>query len=302
MATYQTAKTQYLISSASPDTTFAYLQLGPSSSSNPPLIYLTHFRSNIDKIDPLLLNSLARNRPLVVFDYVGHGNSTGKPATTAAESAAYLGSFLSQIGLKEVDVLGFSMGGFVAQMLALNADPKVLKVRKVILAGTTASAGPNLVPNPNRDEMYSVAGRPDVTIDSFYTLFFHGNERGRKACNDWWIRLQERNTNSTGKGVSDWESQGYKDGGVAIQAMSTILQNWLDPEKSTEGSYNRLGELKMPVLVANGNDDFMVPTINSFWTVQRILNGKLIVYPDSSHGFLYQYAEEFSHDVEAFLA
>ncbi|KAF2181804.1 alpha/beta-hydrolase [Zopfia rhizophila CBS 207.26] len=253
MATYQTAKTLYLPSPSYPNTTYAYLKLGHSSSANLPLLYLTHFRGTIDKVDPHLINILSRTRP------------------TAAD-------FLSLLGEKEVDILGFSMGGFVAQLLALNADSKVLKVRKLILGGTTASAGANIIPSPNSERVGQVAGAAEITAQTFQTLFFHENESGRKACQDWWKRVRER-------------SNGYADGGAGIQAQAAVLSNWSNPEMSQgeDGSYERLRELDIPVLVANGSDDFIVPTVNSFHIQQRVPNAKLIVYPDSGHGFLYQY-------------
>lgn len=255
MDSYISAKTQYISSATYPDTKYAYIHIGPSSSPNPPLIYLTHFRSTIDKVDPLFLSLLSRYRSVIIVDYAGHGKSTGKPATKASVSAAYIEDFLKVLGIKELDVLGFSMGGFIAQMLALNADPSVVKVRKLIIAGTTASAGSDLSRSKDPARVNEVAGAAVPDIETFQALFFPENEVGRKALEDWWVRIHERTKETAGEEISGWVSEGYLDGAVGLKAQVAVLAQWMDPETSQgrDGSYSRLRDFKIPVLVANGN-------------------------------------------------
>ncbi|KAF5240747.1 hypothetical protein FANTH_9416 [Fusarium anthophilum] len=299
MATQQTAKTQYV---KSPNgVTFAYRQIGNASSI--PLVLLTHFRGTMDKWDPLIVNTLAKNRRIITVDYAGVGLSSGEVATSIRQSAADITQFIELIGEKEIDLLGFSIGGYVAQMVALNADPSKVKVRKLILAGTGTSYGPDLVYSQNKD-VGSVAGVKDVDINVFKTLFFPKNAEGDAAAEAWWSRIHERSAASSGEEDSLWLSSGYKDGGKGLMGQVTQGHDFTEsPEKSKgeDGAYERLADLKIPVLVANGSNDYMIPTPNSYLIYQKVPNGQLILYPNSGHGFLFQYAPTFVKHVETFL-
>ncbi|RBA18328.1 hypothetical protein FPRO05_10623 [Fusarium proliferatum] len=299
MATQQTAKTQYV---KSPNgATFAYRQIG--NASGIPLVLLTHFRGTMDKWDPAIVNSFAKNRRIITVDYAGVGLSTGDVATSMRQSAADITQFVELIGEKEIDLLGFSIGGYVAQMVALNADPSKVKVRKLILAGTGTSYGPDLVYSQNKD-VGSVAGVKDVDINVFKTLFFPKNAAGDAAAEAWWSRIHERSAATSGEEASLWLSSGYKDGGKGLMGQVTQGHNFTEtPEKSKgeDGAYDRLPDLKIPVLVANGSNDYMIPTPNSYLIYQKVPNGQLILYPNSGHGFLFQYAPTFVKHVETFL-
>ncbi|KAG4262772.1 hypothetical protein FPRO03_10135 [Fusarium proliferatum] len=299
MATQQTAKTQYV---KSPNgATFAYRQIG--NASGIPLVLLTHFRGTMDKWDPAIVNSFAKNRRIITVDYAGVGLSTGDVATSMRQSAADITQFIELIGEKEIDLLGFSIGGYVAQMVALNADPSKIKVRKLILAGTGTSYGPDLVYSQNKD-VGSVAGVKDVDINVFKTLFFPKNAAGDAAAEAWWSRIHERSAATSGEEASLWLSSGYKDGGKGLMGQVTQGHDFTEsPEKSKgeDGAYDRLPDLKIPVLVANGSNDYMIPTPNSYLIYQKVPNGQLILYPNSGHGFLFQYAPTFVKHVETFL-
>ncbi|CVL11741.1 hypothetical protein FPRO06_13042 [Fusarium proliferatum] len=299
MATQQTAKTQYV---KSPNgATFAYRQIG--NASGIPLVLLTHFRGTMDKWDPAIVNSFAKNRRIITVDYAGVGLSTGDVATSMRQSAADITQFIELIGEKEIDLLGFSIGGYVAQMVALNADPSKVKVRKLILAGTGTSYGPDLVYSQNKD-VGSVAGVKDVDINVFKTLFFPKNAAGDAAAEAWWSRIHERSAATSGEEASLWLSSGYKDGGKGLMGQVTQGHDFTEtPEKSKgeDGAYDRLPDLKIPVLVANGSNDYMIPTPNSYLIYQKVPNGQLILYPNSGHGFLFQYAPTFVKHVETFL-
>ncbi|KIW88338.1 uncharacterized protein Z519_10906 [Cladophialophora bantiana CBS 173.52] len=131
MATHQTAKTQY-VSTPDGTITFAYRHIGTPNKDNVPLLFLIHFRVTIDKLDPLLINSIAQSRPVIL------------------DSAGDMATFMALLGVKELDVLGFSIGGFVARLLALNhADGDRSKGRKLIICGSTASVGPDMPETDN---------------------------------------------------------------------------------------------------------------------------------------------------------
>ncbi|KAL2126155.1 hypothetical protein VTI74DRAFT_1586 [Chaetomium olivicolor] len=299
MSTHQTAKTLYVTTSGG--TKFAYRRLGTSPGT--PLLILTHLRGVMDKYDPLLINTLARRRSLILVDYAGVGLSTGTVATTVRQSAADIITFLGLIGEREVDVFGFSIGGMVAQMVALNAPVENLNVRKLILAGTTPSMGEGVLRSPHIDVL-EIAGARDVTIESFKTLFFNKTREGVNAAEQWWARIHERSASTSGEEPATFLSQGYADGAKGLKAQSNQIGKWMTDDGSVpeEGSYHRLADLMIPVLVANGHDDYMVPTANSFTLQQKLPNAELVIYPNSSHGGIFQYAERFAQHALSFLA
>ncbi|KAM0540861.1 hypothetical protein ACHAPJ_013473 [Fusarium lateritium] len=299
MSTQQTAKTQYVNSPSG--ATFAYRQIGTGIGT--PLVLITHFRGTMDQWDPLVINGLASSRRVITVDYRGVGLSTGEVATSMRQSAADITEFLELVGEAEIDLLGFSIGGYVAQLVALNSDPSKVKIRKLILAGTGTSYGEKLAFSPN-DDVGSVAGVKDVSIETFKTLFFHKNREGNAAAEAWWARIHERSTSTSGEEVSQWLSYGFKDQGKGLLGQVKQGQDFTEKAETSqgpEGAYDRLSDLKMPVLVANGSNDYMIPTSNSYLIYQEVPNGQLILYPNSGHGFLFQYATTFVKHVLLFL-
>jgi pimeloyl-ACP methyl ester carboxylesterase len=248
MATHQTAKTQYV---SSETTKFAYRRFG--ASEGVPLLFLIHFRGTMDKWDPLLINSVAKTRPVILVDYSGIGQSSGRVATSFRDSGADIMTFLSLIGVSKADILGFSIGAFVAQMVALNADANTLQVRKLIIAGSSASVGPDMPETKNDYQTAATAGT--LEVGGFKTLFFPRNKEGEEAADAWWARVAERNETASGEKPSEWASQDLTDGGTAMQAQGTAYGAFMNAEasKGEDGTYGRLSELKMPVLVAQGS-------------------------------------------------
>ncbi|KAK4119798.1 alpha/beta-hydrolase [Parathielavia appendiculata] len=242
----------------------------------------------MDKYDPQLINTLAQHRRIILVDYAGVGLSTGTVASSVRQSADDILTFLSLIGEREVDILGFSLGGTVAQLVALNADPALLKVRKLILAGTTPSMGEGVRRSPNAD-VFEVAGAKEVTIETFKRLFFLANAEGVAAAEQWWARIHERSVATSGEEPATWLSQSYADGAVGVKAQSQQLGTWMTPEGSqgAEGSFERLKGLNIPVLVVNGH---------------QLPNAELLIYPNSSHGAIFQYASYFVQHALAFLS
>ena len=256
----------------------------------------------MDYWDPLLINTLASTRPVILFDNAGVGQSTGSVADTIKGMAQHVIDFLSLLGLKEIDLLGFSIGGMCAQMVALNAPAGT--IRKLIIAGSNPSVGVNRAQHPpeQQQEVGKLAGLPVCEYDNcFYRLFFHPSKTSQVAGQAWWKRVHERDQSTSGEERSPFVSTNYADGGAGFMAMVAAGQAWDDPSRRDDGSYDRLGELDMPVFIAQGFDDFMLPTINSYWMQQMVPDGRLKIFPDSGHGFLYQFAEEFGGDVIRFL-
>ncbi|KAK0622549.1 Alpha/Beta hydrolase protein [Immersiella caudata] len=300
MSTHQTAKTQFITSPHS-NTRFAYRRLGTSHGI--PLLILTHFRGVMDTFDPLLVNTLSQSRSLILIDYAGVGLSSGTVATTVKQSADDILDFLHLIGEREIDLLGFSLGGFVAQLVTLNADSQKLRVRKLILTGTTPSYGTGIQASPNATEVGELGGTKDVDIEVFKTLFFPKSREGKIAVQQWWARINERGAATSGEEPATWLSQGYADAARGLMAQVGQVASWAGEEtsKGVEGSFERLKGLGIPVLVANGHDDFMIPTVNSWVAQQQLPNAQLIVYPNSGHGFLFQYAALFAKHALLFL-
>jgi pimeloyl-ACP methyl ester carboxylesterase len=276
MATYQTAPTSYRPSPANASTTYAYRFIGPLDPPHdvpnaPVLLFLPHFRGTMDLIDPLLINTLATQRRVLLTDYVGVGKSSGTVASTAAECADQLLDFLAVLGEKEVDVLGFSVGGRIAQLVALNASAHGagVQVRKLIIAGATSNpVDGNGIQAPSAERAVVIpqlAAAPALPMSAFQTLFFSDDAVGKEACERWWKRLEERNEKTSGEKNSQWLDEGYQawDDAKGIHGQATILSKFDSEEGSlgNEGSWDRLPGLDIPVLVANGSVSALLPHV-----------------------------------------
>lgn len=295
--THQNAQTLY---AQGQNATYAHRRFGKGPGV--PLLFLIHFRGNMDMWDPLLVNGIANTRPVILLDNAGVGKSTGVVPNTIEAMADNVIDFLRAVSVEEVDVLGFSMGGMIAPLVFLNG-PKGL-VRKIVLAGTGPSYGEEIVQHPpeRQQEVGQLAGQPHPDYDNcFYRLFFDPSETSQAAGKAWWLRIMERNEQSSGEERSKLVSEGYADGGAGVKAMSTAGRAFSDPANRVEGSYDRLCQIKVPVFIGQGKDDFMIPTQNSYVMQQRLPDARLKLFPNSGHGFLYQYAQEFAEDVNRFL-
>lgn len=164
--THQTAKTQYADSG---EVRYAYRRFGNTSKTTVPVIFLIHFRGNMDFWDPLLVNSIAAERPVILFDNAGVGKSTGTVPSTAREMAKHVIKFLELIQVKEVDVLGFSMGGFIAPLVHLDGPAGL--VRKLVIAGSGPSAGEGVVNHSEEqnNEVGRLAGQPTPASTTVWT-------------------------------------------------------------------------------------------------------------------------------------
>jgi pimeloyl-ACP methyl ester carboxylesterase len=256
-ATVQTVKTQFV--TAKDGSKLAYRLLGPSTGV--PLLFLQHFRGTIDHWDPRLIHLFTAKRPVILFDNAGIGHSNGNVDNNIPAMAAHVIEFLSLINVKHVDILGFSLGGVIAPLVELNG-PKGL-VRKLILAGTSPTAGKDVTPSMNDEFVMQNAGVSVLTVQNFLNLFFKPSETSQVAGKAWWNRIHERTKETSGEDRVGYVSEGMTDGGAGITALVESFTKAGDIANAKEGSYDRLGDIKAPTLVANGYEDIMVPTINS---------------------------------------
>lgn len=271
----ETAVTQFVDVS---DVRFAYRSLGSGS----PLIFLQRFRGTMDDWDPALLNLLAKEHRVIVFDNAGIGSSSGTTPTSIGAMADDAARFIRALDLQQVDILGWSMGGMVAQGLTLQ-HPDL--VRRLLLAGT---AGPG-IPGTQRlpPNVVKVATKPVNTPDDLLYLFFPQTPAGRAAGEASLARIQCR------QGPADplvaqpsWVAQ--------ITASGAFIAE-------QEIAYARLGEIRQPTLVANGDNDIMLPVIDSTLLAEQIPGAELAIYPDAGHGFLFHYYQAFGERVLCFL-
>jgi pimeloyl-ACP methyl ester carboxylesterase len=220
---------------------------------------------------------------VILFDNTGVGGSTGTTPRTVTAMAHDALRFLEALGLREVDMLGLSLGGFVAQELVL-IRPRL--VRRLVLAGTGPQGGDDM--HGFADEVYVSATRDEPAAEDLLALFFERSETsiaaGREFVERIFTRTDDRDADTT------LETR---------DAQLDAIHSWGIPDPS---KLNRLAGITQPVLVANGDNDRMVPTRNTDLLAERLPNAQLKLYPDAGHGFLFQYPLEFAADAQAFLA
>lgn len=272
------AETRYLQTAT---VRYAWRRLG--APAGVPLVMLQRFGGTMDDWDPLLLGRLAAGRPVVLFDNAGIGRSNGETASNFTAIAGAAAVFLDGLGLRKVDVLGWSMGGYVASHLALQR-PEL--VRRLILA----SSGPGHVANapeipaaPRRP-----GGAPDDTDADYLYLNFPDTAAGRAAGAAHLARLKAL----TGRFM---ETPDARSAAAQLAARQIVMT----PEGSLLG---RFASLSQPTLIAAGRLDMRIPIFYAFAAAQALPHAKLIIYPDAGHGFLFQLAHEFARDALQFLA
>ncbi len=261
-------------------TRFAHRRFGRPDGV--PLVLLSRFRGTMDDWDPLFVDALAEERPVILFDNAGIGRSGGRTPGTITEMADTAAAFIAAVADPPVDLLGFSLGGYVAQRLTL-ARPEL--VRRLVLAGTGPGAGEGI--QPSQPQVAPLRSAAEMDPAALRALFFTRSAAGARAAEDVWDRTHQRPQREPEVPAESYERQ--------IDAIA----HWSSADG--DGAYDSLGRLTLPVLVANGNDDVMIPTVNSFVMSQLLPDAELVVYPDSGHGFLFQYAELFAARVNEFL-
>lgn len=259
---------------------YAYRRFG--TAAGVPLVFFQRFRGTMDHWDPALIEVIARERPLIVFDNAGVGASTGEVAPDIAAAARTAAVFIEALDLQRIDAIGWSMGGAVVQQLALDR-PEL--VRRLVLAAT----GPGGVPEAPRapDKVWQVAAKPVNDDEDFLYLFFTESRASREAGLASLRRLDRRLASSRAAvRPESWKNQA---GAIAAWGMGH------------NSAYARLADIGAPVLVANGAHDVMVHAYNSYAMAMRLPLAQLVLYPDAGHGFLFQVPEAFGRQVVEFL-
>ncbi|MEV0890707.1 alpha/beta hydrolase [Promicromonospora sp. NPDC050262] len=264
-----------------PSGPIAYRRFGPRGAT--PVVLFQRFRGTMDHWDPAFLEVLAAERDVIVFDNAGIGRSGGVSPDSFAGMAEIAVEFLRRLGIDQIDALGWSIGGFVAQMLALDHPGFV---RRLLVLGS-GPGGQNGSPGPEPRSV-EVMVKPQNDDEDFLYLFFGLHEDGRRRGLESLRRLDARLSAEPPQVASE-----------AMQAQLQAIGRWGQDDAA---AWDRLGELDIPVLVANGAHDVMVHAEHSFRMSQRLRNATTVIYSDAGHGFLFQHAEEFGATVLRFLA
>jgi pimeloyl-ACP methyl ester carboxylesterase len=259
---------------------YAYRTIGTGEDT--PIVFFQHFLGTMDDWDSELIDSLAKTRRLIIFDNQGVAASNGKTPDSVKFMSKDAIAFINALKLKKVDLLGFSLGGFVAQQILID---KPDLVRKAILAGTGPQGGEGV-----RDlmrvlnEAQEFNAKTKLPQKAF--LFFSGTEKGQKAGAEYVKRINNHTV--------DAESVSSKE---TFDAQLKAILAWGNGSSQSA----LLKKIKIPVLIVNGNNDIMVPTVNSYNMFNTFPNAQLVLYPDSGHAAFAEYRNEFSALVNAFL-
>ncbi|MFF0014730.1 alpha/beta fold hydrolase [Streptomyces sp. NPDC005374] len=267
VTSYKNAQTRTITADG---VTFAYRDLGPRTGM--PVIFITHLAAVLDNWDPRVVDGIAAKHRVITFDLRGVGASSGVTPKTIEEMARDSVTFIRALGFEQVDVLSFSMGGMIAQVIA-QTDPQL--IRRLILAGTGPAGGEGIKNNTRVTHFDTV--RALLTFqDVKQFLFFTRTPNGIRAGKEFLARLKERTQD--------------RDKAIALKSYFSQLKaihRWglAKPQD--------LSRIQQPVLVANGDNDRMVPTPNSHDMARRLPNAELVIYPDGGHGGIFQYHEQF---------
>jgi pimeloyl-ACP methyl ester carboxylesterase len=257
---------------------FAYRQLGPSTGV--PVVFLTHLAAVLDNWDPRVVDGIAAKRRVITFDNRGVGASSGATPTTIEEMASDAVTFIGALGLDQVDLFGFSMGGMIAQVI-VQQQPQL--VRKMILAGTGPAGGEG-IDKVTRITYLDTARGLLTRQDPKQFLFFTKTPNGRRVGKEFLARLAER-TNDRDKAISV----------RSFRAQLKAIHRW-GQQKSAD-----LASIHQPVLVMNGESDKMVPTKNTIDLDRRLPDSQLVIYPDAGHGGVFQFHKDFVKRALEFL-
>jgi len=262
---------------------YAYRRFGTPSTDRPPLVFLQHFRGNLDNWDPILVDALAGTREVILLDNTGVGMSSGSVPVTVEQMARDAIAFLDALGLDRVDLLGFSLGGMVAQEIAL-LRPRV--VRRIVLAGTGPRGGKQM--HGWTFDIERVANAADNGLEDLLHIFFGATETSRALGMEYVQRIFSRT-----------EHADRPNGPEVARAQYDAIVEWGIPDPSRLA---RLAGITQPTLVANGDNDLMIPTVNSQLLADHLPQARLRIFPDAAHGFLFQYPRQFAELVEDFLS
>ena len=276
-ATHNTATTRF---AKAADVELAYRRFGQSAEL--PLVMLQHFRGNLDNWDPALTDALASDREVILVDYPGVGSSRGEFGPTVADTARRMVAFVTALGLDEIDLLGFSIGGFVAQEIAL-VRPTL--VRRLVLAATGPKGAPGM--HGWREDIAAAARGESNPQNLLYIMFAHTETS------------QARGMEFLGRFMERQEGRDAPTSDAARDAQYDAIVEWGIPDHA---ALQRLTGIKNPTLIIQGDNDLMIPTKLSHLMAGLIPDAQIRIYPDAAHGFLFQYPTEVAAEVNTFLA
>jgi pimeloyl-ACP methyl ester carboxylesterase len=274
LSTLETAPTEYLDAGG---IRFAYRAFG--NRTGVPLVFLQHFTGNMDSWDPAVVNELSKHYRVVVFDNAGVGKSSGVTPDSVEQMTIDAASFITELGYPTVNLLGYSLGGFIAQKLAADYGSLVCKL---VLVATAPQGGEEHLLTVLAD----AAGRKGEN-DIRLPLFFTASEESQAAGRAFLKRVTER-----------VEDRDVESGDAVAQAQAKALITWCaqaDPENRV------LRGIEQPALIVGGSDDTMIPSQNAYAMFKAMKDAELVLYSDSGHGVLFQYPERFVEQVKDFL-
>jgi pimeloyl-ACP methyl ester carboxylesterase len=278
MSTHQTAPTQFAEANG---IRFAYRRFGKPGGA--PLIFNMHFMGTLDHWDPAVTDGFAGDREVILFDNAGVSSSSGKVPGTVAAMGANAIAFIRALGLKEVEVLGFSIGGLVGQEITLQAPDLV---RRLVLVGTGPRAGESMdTGTPDGKEIFGGTYKDpdDLWLRVQFTPSEASQAKGREFIKRFRLRSENRDPEVTQE---------------AALAQRAAIGEW---GAKRDRAWDYLKEIKQPTLVVGGSNDVIITTVNSFILQQQLPNAQLIIYPDTGHGSLFQYPGLFVRHVSMFL-
>lgn len=277
--THLTAPTRFVEVNAG---NFAYRRWGNSGTDQPPLLMLQHFRGGMDHWDPLMTDGLAAGREVILFNGRGVASSSGQPRTRIEDMADDAAAVVRALGLQQIDLLGFSLGGFQALDLTWR-HPEL--VRKLMLLGTGPRGG-----DPEMEQrVLTTAVNPEPALEDFVYLFFGRSAQAEQAARAFWERRHQR---------VDQDPPSSANAAIAqIEANLHYL-----PRVQEDDPFAYLRGIRQPTFILNGVNDVMVPTVNSFYMARNLPNAQLFIYPDAGHGAQFQYPQRFVQHAVQFLA
>jgi pimeloyl-ACP methyl ester carboxylesterase len=259
---------------------YAYRDLG---AGDVPLVLLQHFRGNLDNWDPALVDALAADRRVITFDNVGVAATTGSTPSTIEAMAHDAISFLEAMDFQQIDLLGFSIGSFIAQEIAL-IRPDLL--RRVVLASAAPQGAAGM--HGWAPEVIGAVGAPETSPEGYISVFFAPTDTSRGAGQQAAGRIFGGRTSDRDEPTT-WQTR---------EAQYDAVCTWGIPNHAL---LQRVAAIELPVFVANGDSDPMILPRYSYLLAGLLPDARVKIYPDSAHGFLFQHHEEFAADVHAFL-
>jgi pimeloyl-ACP methyl ester carboxylesterase len=275
--THQTVPTRYMEARG---IRFAYRRFGVGSGV--PLVFLQHFMGNLDDHDSALTDAFAADREVILFNNAGVASSTGTTPDTIREAARDAEAFIDALGFEKIDLLAHSMGGLVGQQMAFDR-PKL--VRRLVLVGTGPRGGVGIGEMPPQTRALFFK-KYEHQEEMWLPILFTPSEASQAAGRAYLVRMMAR---------EDRDSEVSME---TVQAQAAAIAAYGAEKDET---YAHLKDLYQPTLVVNGNDDIIIPTINSYLIQQHAPNAQLILYPDANHGAHHQYPALFVQHTKLFL-